>query len=64
MQQLATLKFWLIALRGLVRLSRGRCPECNSDAPATFGCEVCAYGAVHDSFWQERWLLKLRTKYL
>lgn len=59
-----TLRFWLVALRGLVRLERGCCPNCNSDAPETFNCDVCGYGGVHDSFWQERWLLKLRSKYL
>ena len=64
MPRLATLKFWFIALRGLVRLERGQCPHCNSDAPATFECDVCGYGGVHDRFWQDRWLLKLRAKYL
>ena len=64
MAQPTPLKFWLVALRGLVRLYRGHCPHCNSDAPAAFECDVCGYGTVHDRFWQDRWLLKIRAKYL
>jgi predicted amidophosphoribosyltransferase len=64
MNRLPTLKFWFCALRGLVRLYFGNCPECNSDAPRTFNCDVCGYGGVHDRHWQDRWLLKLRAKYL
>lgn len=64
MSHLNTLKFWFVALRGLTRLSFGRCPHCNGNAPKTLSCDVCGYGGVHDRFWQERWLLKLRAKYL
>ena len=42
----------------------GCCPQCNSDAPETFSCDVCAYGGVPDRYWQDRWLDKLRAKYL
>ncbi|GAC1382253.1 MAG: hypothetical protein NVS3B25_25050 [Hymenobacter sp.] len=59
-----TLTFWLVALRGLTRLSFNRCPHCAGNAPETFSCVVCGYGGVHDRFWQERWLELLRSKYL
>jgi hypothetical protein len=64
MHSLSTLTFWLVALRGLVRLHLGRCPHCNGNAPETFECDVCAYGGVSEHFWQDRWLHKLRAKYL
>lgn len=64
MKRHTTLTFWYYVLRGLLRLTLGRCPECNDNAPETFNCHVCGYKTVPDTHWQDRWLSHLMKTYL